>query len=128
MTIIDPKVRWTVDPSQFRSKSANTPFAGWELTGRAEVVIVGGRVKFRRGDEEGLGIRDWNQEHSGMTLRSDAGPVSNPQSLILNPSSLIPDPRPLMSLLIDGYNLLYVAGILGRGIGPGACSAAGWRC
>lgn len=53
VTVIDPKVRWTVDPSQFRSKSANTPFAGWELTGRAEVVIVGGRVKFQR---EGLGI------------------------------------------------------------------------
>jgi dihydroorotase len=48
VTIIDPKARWTVDPLQFRSKSANTPFAGWELTGRAEAVIVGGRVKFRR--------------------------------------------------------------------------------
>jgi len=46
VTIIDPKVRWTVDPSKFRSKSANTPFAGWELTGRAEVVIVGGKIKF----------------------------------------------------------------------------------
>ncbi len=50
VTIIDPKARWTVDPSQFRSKSANTPFAGWELTGRAETVIVGGRVKFRRNE------------------------------------------------------------------------------
>ncbi len=48
VTIIDPKCRWTVDPAEFRSKSANTPFAGWELTGRAEVVIVGGRVKFDR--------------------------------------------------------------------------------
>ena len=48
VTIIDPKVRWTVDPSQFRSKSANTPFGGMELTGRAEMVIVGGRLKFRR--------------------------------------------------------------------------------
>ncbi|OHB70733.1 MAG: dihydroorotase [Planctomycetes bacterium RBG_13_63_9] len=48
VTIIDPKVRWTVDPQEFRSKSANTPFGGWELTGRAEVVIVGGRVKFDR--------------------------------------------------------------------------------
>lgn len=48
VTIIDPKARWTVDPSQFRSKSANTPFGGMELTGRAEVVIVGGRVKYRR--------------------------------------------------------------------------------
>jgi len=48
ITVIDPKVRWTVDPSKFRSKSTNTPFAGMELVGRAEVVIVGGRVKFRR--------------------------------------------------------------------------------
>jgi len=48
VTIIDPNVRWTVDPSEFRSKSTNTPFAGWELTGRAEVVIVGNRIKFDR--------------------------------------------------------------------------------
>jgi dihydroorotase len=48
VTIIDPKARWTVDPAQFRSKSANTPYAGWELTGRAEIVIVAGRVKFKR--------------------------------------------------------------------------------
>jgi dihydroorotase len=48
VTIIDPKVRWKVDPAEFRSKSTNTPFAGWELTGRAAVVIVGGRVKFAR--------------------------------------------------------------------------------
>lgn len=48
ITIIDPEARWTVDPSKFRSKSANTPFGGMELIGRADVVIVGGRVKFRR--------------------------------------------------------------------------------
>ncbi len=48
VTIINPKVRWKVDPSAFLSKSANTPFAGWELTGRAETVIVGGKVKFQR--------------------------------------------------------------------------------
>ena len=48
VTIIDPKVRWKVDPAQFRSKSANTPFAGWELTGRAQVVVVGGEIKYSR--------------------------------------------------------------------------------
>jgi dihydroorotase len=48
VTIIDPKVRWTVDPTKFRSKSANTAFAGMELTGRADMVLVGGVVKFRR--------------------------------------------------------------------------------
>jgi len=48
VTIIDPHVRWTVQPLEFRSKSTNTPFVGWELTGRAETVIVAGHVKFRR--------------------------------------------------------------------------------
>jgi dihydroorotase len=48
VTILDPTARWTVDPALFRSKSTNTPFAGWELTGRAEVVLVGGRIKFDR--------------------------------------------------------------------------------
>jgi len=48
VTIIDPDVRWTVDPAEFRSKSRNTPFAGWQLQGRAETVLVGGCVKFRR--------------------------------------------------------------------------------
>jgi dihydroorotase len=47
VTIIDPAARWTVDPSLFRSKSRNTPFAGWELVGRAAATIVGGRVKYR---------------------------------------------------------------------------------
>ena len=46
VTIINPDARWTVDPSRFRSKSVNTPFAGWQLRGRAETVIVGGRVKY----------------------------------------------------------------------------------
>ena len=49
VTVIDPKVRWKVDPARFRSKSSNTPFAGWELTGRAELVLVGGEVKYRVG-------------------------------------------------------------------------------
>ena len=47
VTIIDPDVEWSVDARQFHSKSANTPFDGWQLFGRADTVIVGGRVKFR---------------------------------------------------------------------------------
>ncbi|MBL9124666.1 MAG: dihydroorotase [Planctomycetaceae bacterium] len=46
ITIIDPGAKWKVDPRKFRSKSSNTPYAGWELTGRADTVIVGGRVKY----------------------------------------------------------------------------------
>ncbi len=50
VTIVDPDARWTVDPARFQSKSVNTPFAGWQLRGRAETVIVGGKVKFEAGN------------------------------------------------------------------------------
>ena len=46
VTVIDHEAEWTVDPTKFRSKSTNTPFAGWKLRGRADTVIVGGHVKF----------------------------------------------------------------------------------
>ncbi len=46
ITIIDPEVRWRVEPVRFRSKSKNSPFGGRELIGRADTVIVDGRVKF----------------------------------------------------------------------------------
>lgn len=46
VTVIDPELRWTVDPSTFLSKSRNTPFTGWELQGRAVRTIVGGRSVF----------------------------------------------------------------------------------
>ncbi len=46
VTIIDPDVRWTVRPEKFHSKSHNTPFGGWHLRGRADTVIVGGRIKY----------------------------------------------------------------------------------
>ncbi len=44
ITIIDPDIEWTVDSSQFKSKSKNTPFNGWKLKGRAVQTIVGGRI------------------------------------------------------------------------------------
>ncbi|HEY4310412.1 MAG TPA: dihydroorotase [Pirellulales bacterium] len=47
VTIIDPQRKWQVDASRFASKSSNSPFNGWNLTGRAETVLVGGRVKYQ---------------------------------------------------------------------------------
>ncbi|MGQ9923655.1 MAG: dihydroorotase [Armatimonadota bacterium] len=44
ITIIDPDERWTVDPEAFQSRARNTPFAGWELRGRAVATIVGGQI------------------------------------------------------------------------------------
>ncbi|MCP9452979.1 MAG: dihydroorotase [Nitrospira sp.] len=47
VTLVDPSVQWEVDPSLFRSKSRNTPFAGWKVKGRVQMTIVGGRVVYR---------------------------------------------------------------------------------
>jgi dihydroorotase len=46
VTVIDPDVRWTIDPSRFRSKSRNCPFAGWEVHGRAFAALVAGVIKY----------------------------------------------------------------------------------
>jgi dihydroorotase len=48
VTVFDPDVSWTVDPSRFRSKGRNTPYAGQTLRGRVELTVVDGRVIHRR--------------------------------------------------------------------------------
>jgi len=48
VTIIDPKLRWTVEPSDFHTRGRATPFAGRELVGASTATIVGGRVVFER--------------------------------------------------------------------------------
>ncbi|PQO43266.1 dihydroorotase [Blastopirellula marina] len=45
VTVIDPEMKWTVDVSKYASRSSNCPFDGWELTGKATNVIVGGVIK-----------------------------------------------------------------------------------
>jgi len=46
VSVIDPERRWTYDPAKGFSKSRNSPWAGRELTGRAVVTIVDGRLVF----------------------------------------------------------------------------------
>ncbi|HMG35309.1 MAG TPA: dihydroorotase [Blastocatellia bacterium] len=46
VTIFDPNQEWTVDPRKFKSKSRNTPFAGWNLPGQVKATIVRGVRKF----------------------------------------------------------------------------------
>ena len=38
--------RWRFEARTFRSKGRNTPFDGWEMTGRAVAVRVGGRLVY----------------------------------------------------------------------------------
>jgi dihydroorotase len=45
VTVIDPTASWVVEPSRFYSQSGNTPFAGWELRGKAVHTIVSGEIR-----------------------------------------------------------------------------------
>lgn len=47
ITIFDPDREWAVDPVQFKSKSRNTPFTGWQLRGLVIATFVGGRKVFQ---------------------------------------------------------------------------------
>jgi dihydroorotase len=44
VTILDPDAETVVDPHRFRSRSRNTPFAGWTLRGAPWMTLVGGSV------------------------------------------------------------------------------------
>src|SRR5215210_6244365 len=44
VSIFDPNAKWVVEPSQFKSKGRNTPYAGQTVQGRARYTLVGGRV------------------------------------------------------------------------------------
>ena len=46
ITVFDPEREWEVDPLQFKSKSRNTPFAGYKLKGAPVGVIVDGKKRF----------------------------------------------------------------------------------
>jgi dihydroorotase len=47
VTIFDPKKRWTFEASKSHSLSHNTPFDGWQFTGKVVATIVSGKVVYR---------------------------------------------------------------------------------
>ncbi|MEZ4527801.1 MAG: dihydroorotase [Desulfobacterales bacterium] len=47
ITLIDPEKIWTVKPEAFQSRSRNTPFAGWEMKGKAVLTMSGGEIIYR---------------------------------------------------------------------------------
>jgi dihydroorotase len=46
VTVFDAKKKWTFEAAKSRSKSRNTPFDGWQLTGKVVATIVGGRIVY----------------------------------------------------------------------------------
>ena len=48
VVVFDPDAHWRVTPDVLRSAGKNTPFAGYELLGRARYTLVGGADARRR--------------------------------------------------------------------------------
>jgi dihydroorotase len=48
LTIFDPKAKWRFDAFKSKSRSRNTPFDGWQFTGRTVATIVGGNIVYRQ--------------------------------------------------------------------------------
>lgn len=48
--IFDPKARWILSTDKFISRGRNSPFLGWELSGRVTHTLVGGELVFESGD------------------------------------------------------------------------------
>jgi dihydroorotase len=47
VTIFDPRKRWTFEATKSRSLARNTPFDGWQLTGKIVATVVGGKIVYR---------------------------------------------------------------------------------
>jgi dihydroorotase len=46
LCVFDPQAEWTVTPDALRSQGKNTPFAGYELTGKVRYTLVGGEIVY----------------------------------------------------------------------------------
>lgn len=44
LVLLDLDSEWTVNPAEFATKSRNTPFGGWKLTGRAAATVLAGHI------------------------------------------------------------------------------------
>ena len=51
-TVLDLGETFTVDPATFRSKGRATPFAGWQVRGRAVLTVVGGKPVYNELEKE----------------------------------------------------------------------------
>ena len=54
LVVLNTAEQWTIDPERFHSKARNTPFGGWQVSGRPLATIIGRKMVFSRlGEREG---------------------------------------------------------------------------
>ena len=52
LVVRDTDEEWTVDPERFHSSARNTPFGGWQVTGRPLATVIGSKLAFSRINKE----------------------------------------------------------------------------
>ncbi|HEX5616468.1 MAG TPA: dihydroorotase [Acidimicrobiia bacterium] len=52
LCVVDPSAQWVVDGHRFASRSHNTPFEGWKLTGRVRHTLLAGEPVVRDGEAQ----------------------------------------------------------------------------
>src|SRR5256885_8445816 len=78
VTLVDPERRWRVEARAFRSKGRNTPFEGWDMTGRAVALLVGGRLLHREGPPAAPARRGASRRRGPRGWRPPAAPAFPP--------------------------------------------------
>ena len=48
IVIFDPNESYTIDKNEFKSMGKNTPFHGYQVTGRVRMTLTGGKVVYER--------------------------------------------------------------------------------
>ncbi len=61
ITVVDPSIEYEIDVNTFRSKSKNSPFHGFKVTGKTYAVLVNGEYIVK--DYDLLGDDEWLQMH-----------------------------------------------------------------
>src|SRR5258706_1340266 len=54
ITVFDPAQKWTFSAAESKSKSRNTPFDGWQLTGKVRATVVAGKIVFKAAETRPL--------------------------------------------------------------------------
>ena len=50
IVVFNPELEWTVDPTTFKSRSSNTPYAGWRVKGKVMHNLFRGKTVVRDGN------------------------------------------------------------------------------
>ncbi|WP_026570429.1 MULTISPECIES: dihydroorotase [Sediminibacillus] len=52
LAVLDIREEWTIDRNDFSSKGKNTPFAGWDVTGKPKLTIFAGRIVYEEDEKD----------------------------------------------------------------------------